>query len=177
MLLFLVSYYNLKLRNMKKVILVCALVLSSLAASAQFTVSVNGGLPVGDLEDASSFALSGDLGYSFATDSNLMLGVSAGFINYFGEEYEFLGTTVEAESIQFLPVAGSLHYRISNNFSAGSKIGYAFGINDGNDGGFYYKPMLSYMVGDATSLSLYFEGISDDGANANNVGLGFTFAL
>lgn len=162
---------------MKKVILLCALVLSSLAASAQFTVSVNGGLPVGDVEDFSSFALSGDVGYAFATDNNLMLGVSAGFINYFGKEYDFLGTTVEAESIQFLPVAGSLHYRLSNNFSVGSKVGYAFGINDGNDGGFYYKPMLSYMVGEATSLSLFYEGITDDGFNANNVGLGFTFGL
>jgi hypothetical protein len=37
--------------------------------------------------------------------------------------------------------------------------------------------MLSYMVGEATSLSLFYEGITDDGFNANNVGLGFTFGL
>ena len=162
---------------MKKVILVFALVLSSLAANAQFSISINAGLPVSDVEEYSSFALSGDVGYSFATESNLMLGVSAGFLNYFGEEYTVLGTTFEAESIQFLPVAGSLFYRISDNFSAGSKVGYAFGINDGNNGGFYYKPMLNYVVGNATSLSLFYEGISDDGVNANNVGLGFTVGL
>lgn len=162
---------------MKKVILVFALVLSALAANAQLTVSVNGGIPVSDVEDYSSFALSGDVGYAFATDSNLMLGVSVGFLNYFGKDYEVLGTTIEAESIQFLPVAGSAFYRLSDNFSAGSKIGYAFGINDGNYGGFYYKPMLNYMVGNATSLSLFYEGVSDDGINTNNVGLGLTFGL
>jgi hypothetical protein len=162
---------------MKKVILVFALVLSSLAANAQFSISINAGLPISDIEEYSSFALSGDVGYSFATESHLMLGVSAGFLNYFGEDYEVLGSTIEAESIQFLPVAASLFYRISNNFSAGSKVGYAFGINEGNDGGFYYKPMLNYVVGNATSLSLFYEGISDDGVNANNVGLGFTFGL
>ena len=76
-----------------------------------------------------------------------------------------------------MPVAGYLHYRLYNNFSIGSKVACAFGINEGNDDGFYYKPMLSYMVGEATSLSLFYEGISHDGVNANNVGLGFTFGL
>ncbi len=162
---------------MKKVILVFALVLSAFATNAQLTVSVNGGVPVSDIEEYSSFALSGDVGYAFETDSDLMFGVSAGFLNYFGKDYEILGTTIEAESVQFLPVAGSAFYRLSDNFSAGSKIGYAFGINDGNDGGFYYKPMLNYMVGNATSLSLFYEGVSDDGINMNNVGLGLTFGL
>ncbi|WP_026777842.1 outer membrane beta-barrel protein [Polaribacter sp. Hel_I_88] len=162
---------------MKKVILVFALVLSSLAANAQLSVSVNAGLPVSDVEEFSSFALSGDVGYSFATESNLMLGVSVGFLNYFGKDYEVLGTTFEAESTQFLPVAGSLMFRLTDSLSAGSKLGYAFGINDGNDGGFYYKPMLSYAVGNETSLSLFYEGVSNDGINANNVGLGFTFGL
>ena len=162
---------------MKKVILVFGLMLSSIAASAQFSVSVNAGLPVSDVEDYSSFALSGDVGYSFATESNLMLGVSAGFLNYFGKDYEVLGATIEAESIQYIPVAGSLMYRLTDSFSAGSKLGYAFGVDDDNDGGFYYKPMLSYVVGNATSLSLFYEGVSNDGINANNVGLGFTFGL
>ena len=165
---------------MKKVILVFGLMLSSIAASAQFSVSVNAGLPVSDVEEYSNFALSGDVGYSFATESNLMLGVSAGFLNYFGKDYEVLGTTIEAESIQYIPVAGSLMYRLSDNFSLGSKLGYAFRVGDDtdeNDGGFYYKPMLSYVIGNATSLSLYYEGVSDNDVNVNNVGLGFTFGL
>jgi len=99
---------------MKKVILVFALVLSTLAANAQFSVSVNAGLPVSDVEEYASFALSGDVGYSFANEGNLMFGVSAGFLNYFGKDYEVLETTFEAESIQFLPVAGSVFYRITD---------------------------------------------------------------
>lgn len=162
---------------MKKFILVCALFLGAFSANAQFTASVNAGIPVGDVDDYSSFALSGDVTYSFPTASDLKFGVSAGFLNYFGKDYEVLGTEVEAESIQFLPVAGSLSLRLTDRLYAGSKLGYAFGINDGNDGGFYYKPMLGFMIGDTTSLSLSYEGVSDDGNSVNNIGLGLIFGL
>ena len=162
---------------MKKIILVIALVLGAFSANAQFSASLNAGLPVGDIKDASSFALSADVTYAFPTKTNVMYGISAGFINYFGKDYEVLGTQFEAESIQFAPISGSVSFLLTEKIYAGTKLGYAVGIDEGNDGGFYYKPMLSYMISENTSLSLSYEGISNDGTNTNNIGLGFIFGL
>ena len=163
---------------MKKFILVCALFLGAFSANAQFTASVNAGIPVGDVDDTFSFALSGDVGYTFPTNSDIVkFGVSAGFLNYFGKDYEAFGTTIESRSIQFAPISGVASLRLSNNITVSTKLGYSFGLTNSDFGGFYYKPMLGFVVGEKTNLSLFYENINNDGTNISNAGLGLIFGL
>jgi hypothetical protein len=162
---------------MKKIILVFALILGISSANAQFTASVNAGAPVGDIEEFSSFALSADVSYAFPTKKDIKFGVSAGFINYFGKDYDLLGVEVQGDSNQFLPISGFTTVRLTNTLSLGTKLGYAIGLTDNDAGGFYYKPMLGFIVGNNTNLSLFYEGISNDMFNPSNLGVGIIFGI
>ncbi|MFY0604264.1 MAG: transporter [Flavobacteriaceae bacterium] len=159
---------------MKKLILVFALVLTSFGANAQFSVGASFGLPTGDVSDGYTFALGIDANYMFESESDFSYGVATGYLTYFGDE--ILGISIDNAS--FLPLAGALRYTASEKFTLGADLGYAIGLApDGNDGGFYYRPMVSYALGENTSLNLSYSGVSVDGGTFSNVGLGVMFGL
>ena len=59
----------------------------------------------------------------------------------------------------------------------GANIGYAVGLDEGNDGGFYYRPLVGFKVGETTQLNFSYSGISNEGTTISNVSLGFMFGL
>lgn len=61
----------------------------STTVQAHFVPSfaVSAGLPVGDIKDQTSFAVSADLYFTKSINSTLGLGVTTGYSIYFGKEY------------------------------------------------------------------------------------------
>ena len=50
-------------------------------------------------------------------------------------------------------------------FTVGLDLGYAVGINDGNDGGVYYRPMFGYNINEKIQLNASYRGVSLGDAN------------
>ena len=155
---------------MKKLLLVLALALFSFTANAQFSVGASVGLPSGDAGDITTFAYSVDAAYMMPTDNAVSYGITASYLYYSGDD--------PFPNWSFLPLAGAVRFEASEKFSLGADIGYAIGLDpDGNDGGFYYKPVVSYALGESTSLNLSFSNVSLDGGTVSNFGLGVMFGL
>lgn len=98
-----------------------------------------------------------------------------GYIHGFPEKFDSGG--IDLPSVQFLPMAASVRIWPSNSFSFGIDGGYALGLNDGNDGGVYYKPILGFLFGPQTEISLSYTGIAVDGFEwaTANIGILYTF--
>lgn len=130
-------------------------------AQPGFKLGLHGGLPVNqEGNDAVSLLAGVDTGYVFALGEVLDAGVMAGFINGFPEKFDSGGA--DLPHIQFLPLAGSFRIWPSRSFSFGADVGYAVGINSGNQGGFYYKPIIGYLMGTQTEINLSFTNIETD---------------
>lgn len=159
---------------MKKLLLSIALVAFTFAATAQdgkFNLGVNLGLPTGDVSDAYSFVGSVEANYLFDVSDEFQVGPSASYVHYFGEE-DFISDG------GFLPLAAAARFNASEEFVLGADLGYAIGISpDGNDGGFYYRPMVGYNLNDKVMLQVSYSGVSMDGGSFANFGLGAMFAL
>lgn len=154
------------------------LVAFAYTANAQFSLGATFGLPTGDAENGYTFALGIDANYMFESESDLSFGVATGYLTYFGDELTVLGTTVEIDNASFLPLAGAARFAASDKFTLGADVGYAIGLApDGNDGGFYYRPMVAYAVGENVSLNLSYSGVSVNGGTFSNIGLGVMFGL
>lgn len=64
-----------------------------------------------------------------------------------------------------------------NSFSLGIDIGYAIGISDDNEGGFYYAPRTEYMISEKFAAVASYRGLVIDFANSDIVALGVQLAL
>ncbi len=163
---------------MKKVLVVAlALIGFSMNAQEGFKLGANLGLPVGDAGDVSGFSVGLDAQYMFETAGEFDLGVATGFTNSFGKTIGDSTFSIEIEDVQFLPLAGVARYKASEEFSIGADLGYAVGINDGNDGGFYYRPTVGYAVSEGIEVNASYTGISLDGGTWSTINLGVLFSL
>lgn len=169
---------------MKKIILVAVVALFGFtmnAQDAQFKVGINGALPIGDAGDAYTFSVGLDVAYLWNVSEKFDAGVATGFTNAFGDEISgsILGIpfTADVEDAQFIPIAGAARYNVSSDFFLGADVGYAVGINDGNDGGFYYRPKVGYNFSEKISVNFSYTGIALDGGSFDTIGLGVEFGL
>jgi hypothetical protein len=165
---------------MKKVLFIAFMMVSGLALQAQegFRAGINLAIPTGDASDVSGFSIGLDATYLWNVAESFDVGVAAGFTNAFGKEIEVDGIgSFEVDDVQFLPIAAAARYHVTDKFRVGGDIGYAIGISDGNDGGFYYRPMVGYGLNEKMELNLSYTGISLDGGNWSTIGLGFMYAF
>ena len=155
---------------------------ASFSAEAQidrtnFRAGVNAGLVVGDFSEAYSLTLGVDIYQHWGVSKELDLGIATGFSNAFGEKESSSvgGVTVQTEfdNAQFIPVAGSLRIYPTSGFKIGADVGYAIGLNEGNDGGFYYRPSMGVDVsGGSTEINVSYFAVNGD-VNFSTVLLGF----
>ena len=162
---------------MKKLFLTIAVIAFGLVASAQdgqFNAGVNLGLPVGDSSDFYSFSAGVEVNYLFSVSDDFQVGPSIGFTNFFGKEVGGF----DVDSASFLPLAAAGRFAVSDQFTLGADLGYGIGISpDGNDGGFYYRPMVGYSISDNIMLQASYSGVSVNGGTFSNIGLGVMFGL
>ncbi|RSK38231.1 hypothetical protein [Mangrovimonas spongiae] len=143
---------------MKKVFLsVIAVLALTLGMNAQEGISVGPfiGLPVSDGGDVATFSAGFDVTYQFAINEKFSVGPATGYSHSFGDTYYGL----DYDDTQFIPIAGAGRFYINEMFTVGLDLGYALGINDGNDGGFYYRPMFGYNINDMIQLNASYRGV------------------
>ncbi len=165
---------------MKKVLFIAVLVIGSIfSANAQggFNVGVNFALPVGDAGDVSSFSIGLDLNYLFEVSELFDAGIATGYTHAIGKGEEFGIIIIENPDIDFIPFAGAARFNVSEDFVLGADIGYAIGLTDGIDGGFYYRPLIGYNITDSIQINASYTGISLDGATWSTIGIGATYGF
>lgn len=155
---------------MKKLFITLLVVMmgfSSAYSQAHLKLGVNAGLPVGDASDVSSFQLGTDLAYMFNAIPVLDIGPMVGYSHFFGKD--------NSSDMQFLPaaLAGRLNFP---GLTVGLDLGYAVGLNDGNDGGFYYRPQIGFNFLRLGLIASY-QSINVDPVNISSVNLGLEFGL
>ncbi|AIY12980.1 hypothetical protein [Cellulophaga baltica] len=138
---------------------------------------IKGGLPLENFNDQVGVVLGADFGHMWALSETIDLGIMTGYIHGFPEKFGTEDVSITLPSIQFLPVAASLRIWGSNSFSFGGDIGTAIGLNDGNDGGFYYRPQIGFLMGPSTELNFSYTGIQLDEAAWNTVTLGILYTV
>ena len=164
---------------MKKVLIIAVMMLGVVGLQAQegFRAGINVALPVGDASDVSSFSLGLDVNYLWEVAESFDAGLAAGFTNAFGKEIDTGVGSVSIDDVQFLPIAAAGRFHATDQIRLGADLGYAIGISDGNDGGFYYRPMVGYGLSEKMELNLSYTGISLDGATWSTIALGLLFSF
>lgn len=164
---------------MKKSILIAAVAIfgftSLQAQEGNFYVGLSGGIPVGDIDEFTTFNLGADVAYRFGVSEQFEVGALAAYSHFFGDSGEEEGFEWEVDDIQFLPLAASARFKAAS-FFAGADLGYAIGINDGNEGGFYYRPHAGYNFGKLGVVASY-SGISRDDFTVATINLGIEYQL
>lgn len=157
---------------MKKLLILAVLgtfAFSSVQAQT-FKLGATVGLPAADAADISDFVLGIDAYYYFTNiDSFIEVGGTAGFRNFFVD----FGDLSDAS---FLPLAAAGRLKLFGIVSGGADVGYAFGLTDYLDGGFYFRPVVAVDIADTIELNASYESISDAATWGNfNVGVLFEF--
>ena len=156
---------------MKKLIILLLLVGFSNLHAQEFKVGATLGLPLADAADISTVALGLDTYYYFTKqDAFFQLGVNASYRVFISN----IRNGSNREYSQFLPISGAARLKIIGILSGGADVGYAFGLSDYLDGGFYIRPVLAIDVLNFLELNLSYESISD-AATWGNLNAGFLF--
>lgn len=164
---------------MKKIALIIAFAFFGTTAYSQEGIKfgIQGGLAVNDYADATSVILGADFGYMHALGKVVDLGVMVGYIHGFPEKYGTEDVLVDLPSIQFIPISASVRFWTSNSFSFGANIGQAISLNDGIDGGFYYRPQIGFLMGPSTEVNISYTGIALESVPWNTVTIGIMYTL
>lgn len=154
---------------MKKLLFAGVIAIISLSPSfGQNNFSIGGhvGIPVGDIEDVSSFEAGVDLAYRFAFVEIVEVGPLVGYTHFFGEN-DFI-------DYNYIPLAASGRLSLPSSFFAGFDIGYALALKDEADGGLFYRPQLGYNFMNF-GVVLSYAGIAEDNLDLGALTLGFEF--
>ncbi|QLG46437.1 hypothetical protein [Costertonia aggregata] len=156
---------------MKNILVLTAMLFFGCFSQAQvdrtnFRAGINGGLVMGDLSEAYSLNLGFDVYLHWGLSEEIDLGLTTGFSNVFGEKQTISagGVSVETkfDNIQYLPLAASLRIYPFTGFKLGGDLGYAVGINSGNDGGLYYRPTIGVDINGSTELNVSYAVVDSD---------------
>ncbi len=163
---------------MKKLLLiafVCFLGTAGLKAQGSLKLGVNAGLPTGDIEEFSNFQLGADAAYLFGIKNIVEVGPMLGYSRFFTEDIDTGFGDVDADDWSFLPIAASGRVGLGMVF-VGLDLGYAVSLNDGGEGGFYYRPKVGVGLTGFSLIGSY-SGISNNGESISSVNLGVELSL
>jgi len=148
-----------------------ALALHSQVDRTNLRIGINAGAVVGDASDFYSFTLGLDVLHVWGLSREIDLGIATGFLNAFGERdtLDVDGLTLDTQfyNAQFIPIATALRVYPSYGFKLGGDIGYALGVDAGNEGGFYYRPMVGIEINGTTELNVSYSTINNEGSFSN----------
>tara|TARA_B100001146_G_scaffold225077_1_gene246269 strand:+ start:156 stop:674 length:519 start_codon:yes stop_codon:yes gene_type:complete len=164
---------------MKRIVFLILICLSFSKISAQegFKLGLQAGLPVGDFNERIGVVIGADTGYMWAPNKTFDLGIKAGFIHGFSEEFRE-GTILEdLPSFQFLPLAGSVRIWPGKTFSFGADVGQALGLNKSNDGGFYLRPQVGFQVGPQSEVNFSYTSIDVNDEKWNTITLAYVYTF
>lgn len=159
---------------MKKIILLAAVLVSTLSMNAQeFNVGLSGALPLADAEELSTTGLILDANYLWNVTERFDAGVTAGYQHYFSDE----PNNVDISDFGFLPLAASGRFNATESLAIGADLGYAIGVSDSTEEGFYYAPKVQYGITEAIDIVVAYRGINQDYGSFDSISLGIEFGL
>ena len=157
---------------MKRIILSAAAILAFGFTNAQdggFKLGAHVGLPMGDIKDLFSANLGVDAAYTWKIVDKFDAGLTAGYSSYLGKN--------DFDSADFVPIAATAQYAITEDWFLGTDLGYAIYVGAGTtEGGFTYQPKFGYQTKEIELFATY-KGISLTGITYSSVNLGFSYKL
>lgn len=158
---------------MKKVFIITtiALLLGVFSVKSQGTLNLglNFSVPLEATRTVSKMGFGIESSYMFEIMETFDLGASLG-LTYFHVS--------GAEGVDFVPIAVSASFLASEDFSIITDICYALGINEGNKGGYYYKPKLNYFLNDFINFNVFYSGVSRfEGSTWSSIGAGISYTF
>ncbi|MEL0653292.1 MULTISPECIES: hypothetical protein [unclassified Algibacter] len=129
------------------------------------------GVPVGDVNDASSYSLGLDLRGQYLINPNIGIGVASGYNHFFGKD--------NVDDFGVIPAAGFFRYYFTpNGLFLGTDVGYGFLTNvENNDGGLYVNPQIGYHNKDWNFYAYYQNTFAEYDVDVQNVGVGVTYNI
>lgn len=155
----------------KSILLLFALTIySGIQAQGVFKIGGNIGVGVSDAGDIADFSLGADAYYMFEkVDAVLNFGPTIGFQNFFTD-------FSDAKDALFLPVGVAGRVKVLGTLDVGVDVGYALGLTDYLDGGFYFRPTAGLDLFNTVELYLTYMQIYD-AATWGNVAVGLLIEL
>lgn len=167
---------------MKKIILLVAMLVAGATFAQKHEVDVNSknswlkvglnaGLPVGDIDNASSFALGLDLKGQYLVTPNFGIGLASGYTHLFGKN--------DTDDFGIIPAAAFARYYFKpKGLFLGADFGYGFLTNvDNNSGGLYVNPQIGYHNRDWNFFAYYQNTFAENDFDIQVVGIGATYNL
>jgi hypothetical protein len=166
---------------MKKIVLLFSLLVSSMLFAQEeinitntnswFKAGITAGIPVGDANDASSFALGLDARGQYLVSPNFAIGIASGYTHYFGKD--------DIDDFGTVPVAGfARYYFTKSGVFIGSDFGYSFLTNiENNAGGLYVNPQIGYHNRDWNIYGYFQNTFAENDVKVQNVGIGATYNI
>jgi hypothetical protein len=154
--------------------------MSAMNAQDQFKLGIAVGLPIGDAGDVSLFAIAVDLGYMFEISENFKAGPITGYSHTFGDDDSSSPIAILGDGnpdVSFIPIGAGGRFVVAPKLLLGADLGYAIGLNDGNDGGFYYSPRISYSASEDVDIVAAFRGVAVDGGSWDIISVGVEFGF
>lgn len=149
--------------------------ITDLRAQEGFKMGIQAGLPFNDFNEALSIVVGADVSYMYPLGKLVDIGPSVGYIHGFAETFQSNIVRADLEPVQFVPLSAGLRFWTSNDFSFGGNAGWALGINEGNDGGMYYRPMIAYLMSSSVEVNFSYTGIELENATWSTLTLGLVY--
>lgn len=160
---------------MKKVLFLIAIFFASVsinevkAQDGLMGIDAQFGLPMGDVDDFSSVQVGINFNYYFVEVMEaLKIGGRLGYSTFVIDSDFSDGLN----NPSFLMAGASARYDFSESLFARLDLGYAIGLNDGNDGAMFLEPRLGYNLGNF-DLFAFYQTILDSDFSYGALGVGF----
>ena len=148
---------------MRKLVLVFLFIVAfNMGTQAQsgFNLGAFVGLPVADGADTAGFAIGLDVNYLFEINDKFRVGPATGFAHAFGKSETIYGFKYDYGDFQYIPIAAAGRFSPNEKITIGVDLGFGIGLNDGNDGGLYFRPLFGYNVSDKIMLTASYRAVS-----------------
>ena len=144
-----------------------------------FKAGFHASVTVGDASDFANVGVGLDLYQHWGVSRKIDLGLATGLGYYFGLDSTIdIGPesiTTRGEDTVYIPAAGLFRFYPVKGVNLGGDIGYAFGLNDFTESGFYYRPTLSINLSETSALNFSYTGINGDASTWSSINAGVVF--
>lgn len=144
-----------------------------------FKAGFHASTTLGDASDFANLGIGLDVYQHWGISKKMDLGFATGVQYYFGLDSTIdigpQAITTRGEDTIYLPLAGLFRFYPTKSINLGGDIGYAIGLNDFSEGGFYYRPTLSFDLSPSSALNFSYAAVQVDGNEWTSVMGGVIF--
>ncbi|WP_295772998.1 hypothetical protein [uncultured Mucilaginibacter sp.] len=133
----------------------------------RFGIGVEAGIPTGDYNDASNFALGGTARLQYGAAQNVALTLTSGYYNFFTKSYNVGNVEVNPKDQGMIPVKAGIKAYTNGGFYVSGEVGAGFETAYGKNTKLILSPGLGYSWSNV-DLGVRYENYS---GQSNNYGM------